>query len=138
SVAPLLTTFIVYKMFISLMFTMIFVGRYGVDACLKKVFQASAGLCVAVPVALLVNPDLVVITTETGALRLRGDYIAGTEGIALFCLVLLLAGVQKVSKTTYGLLLVLCCILLVASLSRSAYVILFLISLLVLFKRPRS
>ena len=93
---------------------------------------------VAVPATLLVNPDLVVVTTETGALRLRGDYIAGTESVAVLCLVLLLAGVQKVSKITYGLLLGLCCVLLVASLSRSAYVILFLISLLVLFKRPRS
>jgi hypothetical protein len=138
SVAPPLTAFMVYKMFISLMFTTIFVERYGVDACLKKVFQASAALCVAVPVALLVNPDLVVITTETGALRLRGDYLAGTDGVALLCLVLLLAGVQEVSKITYGLLLVLCCILLVASLSRSAYVTLFLISLMVLLKGPRS
>lgn len=138
SVAPPLTAFMVYKMFISLMFTMVFVERYGVDACLKKLFQASAVLSVAVPAALLVNPDLVVITTETGALRLRGDYLAGTEGVALLCLVLLLAGVQKISKITYGLLLGLCCVLLVASLSRSAYVVLFLIFLLVLLKRPRS
>jgi hypothetical protein len=138
SVAPPLTAFMVYKMLISLMFTMVFVERYGVDACLKKLFQASAVLCVAVPSALLVNPDLVVITTETGALRLRGDYIAGTEGVALLCLVLLLVGVQKISKITYGLLVGLCCVLLVAALSRSAYVALFLIFLLVLLKRPPS
>jgi hypothetical protein len=138
SAAPSLTAFMVYKMFISLMFTMVFVERYGVEACLKKLFQASAVLCVAVPAALLVNPDLVVVTTETGALRLRGDYIAGTEVVALICLVLLLAGVQKISKITYGLLLILCCVLLVASLSRSAYVSLFVIFLLVLLKRPRS
>jgi O-antigen ligase/polysaccharide polymerase Wzy-like membrane protein len=138
SVAPPLTAFMVYKMFILLMFTMVFVERYGVEACLKKLFQGSAVLCVAVLAAVLVNPDLVVITTETGALRLRGDYIAGTEGVALLCLVLLLAGVQKISKITYGLLLSLCCVLLVASLSRSAYVSLFLIFLLVLLKRPSS
>jgi hypothetical protein len=138
SPAPSLTAFMVCKMFISIIFTMVFIERYGADACLKKLFQASAVLCVAIPATLLVNPDLVLITTETGALRLRGDYIAGTESVALLCLVLLLAGVQKLSKITYGLLLGLCCVLLVASLSRSAFVILFLISLLALFKRPRS
>jgi hypothetical protein len=138
SVAPLLTAFMVCKMFISLVFTMVFVERYGVDACLKKLFQASAVLCVAIPATLLVNPDLVLITTETGALRLRGDFIATTEDVALLCLVLLLAGAQKLSKIVYGLLLGLCCVLLVVSLSRSAYVILFTISLLVLLKRPRS
>jgi O-antigen ligase len=138
SFAPRLTAFMVCKMFVSIMFTMVFVERYGVDACLKKLFQASAVLCAAIPATLLVNPDLVVITTETGALRLRGDYIADTAGVALLCLVLLLAGAQQVSKLNYGLLLGLCCALLVASLTRSAYVILLLISLLVLLKRPNS
>jgi hypothetical protein len=138
SVAPSLTAYMVYQMLISLLFTMVFVERYGVAACLKKLFQSSAVLCVAIPAALLVNPALVVVTTETGAPRLRGDYLAGTDGVALLCLVLLLAGVQRVSKLTYGFLTILCCGLLVASLSRSAYVLLFLIFLLVLLKRPRS
>ncbi len=138
SAAPLLTAFMVYKMFISLMFTMIFVERYGIEACLKKLFQGSALLCVAILAALLANPDLVVITTETGAFRLRGDYIAGSDGVALLCLVLMLAGVQRISKITYGFLLILCCGLLVASLTRSAYVVLFIIFLLVLLKRPHS
>jgi hypothetical protein len=52
--------------------------------------------------------------------------------------VLLLAGVQRVSKLTYGFLAILCCGLLVAALSRGDYVALFLIFLLVLLKRPRS
>jgi O-Antigen ligase len=138
SVSPSLTAFKVYQMFISLMLTTVFVERYGVEACVQKLFQGSALLCAAIPMALLVNPDLVVITTETGALRLRGDYIAGTEGVALLCLVLLLAEVQQVSKITYALLLILCSVLLVASLSRTAYLALFLISILVLLKRPNS
>jgi hypothetical protein len=138
SAAPLLTAFMVCKMLILIMFTMVFVERYGREACLEKLFQASALLCVAIPATLLVNPDLVLITTETGALRLRGDYIAITEDVAVLCLILLLAGVQKVSRIIYGLVLGLCSVLLVASLSRSAYVILFFISLLVLLKRPRS
>lgn len=138
SVSPPLTAFMVYQMLVSMMFTTVFVERYGVEACLRKLFQASAVLCVVTAMAAIVLPDLVFVTTETGVLRLRGDYLAGTEGIALFCLVLLLGGVQKVPKIIYGLLLGLCCVLLVASLSRTAYLVLFLFFLLVLFKRPRS
>lgn len=138
SSAPLLTAFMVYEMFISLMFTMVFVERYGVEACLKKLFHASAVLCAALPLALFIKPDMVVTTTETGLTRLQGDFLAGNEGVSLICLVLLLGGIQKISKTTYGLLLGLCCVLLVASLARSAYVVLFMIFLLVLLKRPRS
>lgn len=138
SVSPPLTAYMVYQMFISLMFTMIFVERYGVEACLCKLFQASALLCVAIPIVGVFLPDLVYVTTETGALRLRGDYIAGTEVVSLLCLVLLLAGVQELSKLTYGLLLGLSCALLLASLSRTAILVLFAIFLIVLLKRPAS
>jgi hypothetical protein len=138
SVAPSLTAFMVYQIFISMMFTMIFVQRYGVENCIRKLFQASAVLCAAIPATLIVKPDLVVVTTETGALRLRGDYIGDSGGVALLCLLLLLSGVPKVSKITYGFLLILSCGLLVASLSRTAYVVLCLIALLVVFKRPDS
>lgn len=136
SVAPSLTAFMVYQMFISLMFTTVFVELYGVEACLQKLFQSSAILCAAIAAAFFFMPDLVVVTTETKALRLRGDFLGGTEGNALLCLVLLLAGVQKLSKITYGLVLGLSCILLVASLSRTAYLALFSICLLVALKRP--
>jgi hypothetical protein len=138
SVSPPLTAFMVYQMLISLMFTMIFVERYGVEACLTKLLQASAVMCVAIAVAALAFSDLVLVTTETGATRLRGDNIAPTEVVSLFSLVLLLAGVQKISKITYGLLLGLSCTLLVASLSRTVYLAVFGIFLLVLFKRPTS
>ncbi|MGA8812247.1 MAG: O-antigen ligase family protein [Candidatus Sulfotelmatobacter sp.] len=138
SVSPALTAFMVWKIFGSLIFTMAFVGRYGVDACLKKLFQASAVICIAIPFVLLINSDLVLVTTETGALRLRGDYFVGTETVAVLCLVLLFSGVQKLSKVTYGFLTVLCLGLLVASLSRTAGVILFVVSLLAVFKRLPS
>ncbi len=109
SVAPTLTAFMVWKIFGSLIFTMAFVERYGVDACLKKLFQASAILCIATPMLLLTYPGLVLVTTETGALRLRGDFFVGTETVAVLCLVLLFSGVQKLSRLSYGLLTVLCC-----------------------------
>jgi hypothetical protein len=128
----------VYQMFISLMFTTIFVDRYGVEACLRKLFQASAILCVVIAVAAFTAPDLVMVVSETGAPRVRGDLLGGTEGFATFCLVLLLAGVQKTSKIAYGLLLGLSCTLLLASLSRTAYLVLFVIILLVFFKRRSS
>lgn len=138
SFSPLLTAFKVYQMLVSLLFTMIFVERYGVESCFIKLFQWSAILCAAIAGAAFAFPDLVLFATETGALRLRGELITGTEGVSFYCLVLLLAGVQKISKITYGFLLSLSCILLVASLSRTAYLALFVIVLLVLFKRPES
>jgi O-Antigen ligase len=138
SASPSLTAFKVYQMLISLLFATVFVERYGVEACLRKIFQASALLCVGVAVAFVVAPDLVLTTTETGALRLRGDYIASTDGISLVCLVLLLAGVQKLSRLTYAFLLTLSCLLLIASLTRTAYLAAFVIFLLALFRRPLS
>jgi hypothetical protein len=138
SASPSLTAFKVYQMLVSLAFAMVFVERYGVQACLRKLFQASALLSVAILMAAVISPDLVFVTTETGALRLRGDYIADTVTVSLFCLVLLLARAQVVSKVTYGFLLCICCTLLTVSLSRTAYLALFVISILVLLKRPNS
>lgn len=138
SVAPELTAFKAYQMLVCLLFTMVFVERYGLECCLRKLFQASALLCMAVAVAAFVFPDLVYVTTETGAMRLRGDYLSGNETTSLYCLVMLLAGVQKLSKVTYGLLLCLSCVLLAASLSRTAYIALLVIFLLVIFRRPNS
>jgi hypothetical protein len=138
--APALTGFMVYQMFISLMFTTIFVERYGVESFLRQLFQASAILCVAIAVACFAFPDLVIVTTETGALRLRGDYIASTEVVALFTLVLLIAKVPKMSKPLYLLFFILSCTLIVVSLSRTVYLILFAMALLALLKQgsPKS
>ena len=138
SVAPSLTAFKVYQMLVLLMFTAIFVQRYGVEACLQQIFRASVLLCVADAIAAFSFPKLVLVTTETGATRLRGDYIASTEFVALLCLVLLIAEVQKTSKMTYSFLLALSCTLLVASLSRTAYLALAVTSLMVLFKSCAS
>jgi hypothetical protein len=138
SVSPSLTAFKVCQMLILLLFTTVFVERYGVQACLRKIFQASVVLCLAIPVAAIVSPELVYVTTETGAQRLRGDYIAGTEVVSFFCLVLLIAGVQKIPKIVYGPLLVLSCGLLAVSLSRTAFLVLLVASILVLLRRPNS
>ena len=133
-----LSAFKVYQILISLLFTTLFIERYGIEAGLQKVFHSSAILCVVVPLAAAVFPDLVFVTTETGAMRLRGDYIAETEVVALICLVLLLAGIQRLSRTMYGLLLVLSCVLLAFSLSRTAYLAVLVISVLVVLTRPHS
>jgi hypothetical protein len=135
SVSPPLTAFMVYETFISLMFITLFVERYGMECCLRKLFQASSILCMAIVVAYFAFPDLVIVTTETGAPRLRGDYIAPTEVVALLTLVLLIAGVQKLSKPAYIFLLGLSSILIVISLSRTVYVILFVMALMALVKR---
>lgn len=138
SVAPALTAFKAYQMLVLLLFTTIFVERYGVGAFLTKLFQATAVLCTTIAIAAFAFPDLVMITTETGAARLRGDFIADTATVSLLCLVLLLARAQEISKVTYVLLLGLSCVLLVVSLSRTAYLALFVISTLTLLKRPNS
>lgn len=135
SVSAPLTALMVYQMFISMMFSTIFVERYGVKSLLRMVFQASSILCITVAVAFFAFPNLVIVTTETGASRLRGDYIASAEFVGLLTLMLLIAGVQRVSKSVYLFLLGLSCILIVASLSRTVYVILFVIALLALLKQ---
>jgi len=138
SVSPALTAFKVYQILISLLFMTVFVRRYGIQETLKQLFLSSAVLCVALPAALLINPGMVLVTTETGAPRLRGDYIAGTEDVAILCLIFLLAEIQHLPRVAYGCLLILCCSLLIVSVSRSAYVYLLVVFLLVLFKPPPS
>lgn len=138
SASPPLTAYMVYQMFISMMFAMVFVERYGVEPCLRKLFQASVLLSIAIPIVGFLAPELVYVTTETGAMRLRGDYIAGTEVVSLLCFVLLLSGVQELSKLNYWLLLGLSCTLLLVSLSRTAILALFVTFIIILLKRPAS
>jgi hypothetical protein len=59
SVAPSLTAFKVFQMFVSMMFTLVFVERYGIEQCLEKLFWFSFVLCVAVGILAIVAPDLV-------------------------------------------------------------------------------
>lgn len=134
STAPSLSAFKVCEMLVSLSFTATFVELYGIEECLNKLFLASTLLCLVIAVCVFAAPDLVLFTSETGATRLRGELIAPTEIVAMFALILLVARARKPWTVRFLFLLSFFGILLVFSLSRTAYMILALFFALYLWK----
>ena len=61
SEAPMLTAFKVGQIVVSLLFTWIFVHRYGIAKCIDYIFLGSTTLCIAIAVSAFVAPDLVLV-----------------------------------------------------------------------------
>ncbi|HEY2461744.1 MAG TPA: O-antigen ligase family protein [Candidatus Acidoferrum sp.] len=137
SASPSLTGFKVCEMLISLSFTATFVGIYGVDECLSKIFVGATLLCAAIAICVFIAPDMVLFATETEALRLRGELIAPTEIVASFGLILLVARARKPSPLWFWSLFAFFGILLAASLSRTAYAIIIVFLAMYLWKAKK-
>jgi O-antigen ligase len=134
SAAPSLSAFKICEMLVSFSFTAMFIEIYGIKECLDKIFLASTLMCLVITACLLVAPDLVLFTSETGAPRLRGELIAPTEIVAVFALILLVGRAHKQSGLWFLLFLAFFGILVAFSLSRTAYVILAIFLALYLWK----
>lgn len=76
----MMTAFKVGQMLVAVLFTWIFVQRFGIAKLIDYMFLGSTMLCVAIAIAVFVAPDLVLFPDE-GHMRLRGHPIAGM-GIA--------------------------------------------------------
>jgi len=122
SVAPSLTAFKVFQMLVSMMFTLVFVERYGTEQCLEKLFWFSFVLCVAVGILAIVAPELVNDVTETGATRLRGELIAPTGAVSMLAFILLVGWMRHLGKPFFIGALLVTLTLLILSLERTAYV----------------
>jgi hypothetical protein len=138
SVAPLVTAFKVYQILVEFLFAMIFVEWYGVERCLSLMFVACTLLCLATLVFVLVAPDLVLFTSETGFPRLRGLAITDTALVSTFGIVLLFARVRKMSTPLFLLFAFFFGGLLFASLARSAWLTVAVIFAIAVWKRPRT
>jgi O-antigen ligase len=140
SVAPFLTAFKVYQILVSLLFTQLFVERFGLKSCLKNIFWGTSLLCGAIAVCAFLAPDMVWIGSDFNPdpSRLRGDLIAPTGSVAAIGIILLLTGVRKIWRVLPVALLGLFLGLLVFSLMRTAYLVVLGFFVLVLIKRPNA
>ena len=136
--APVLSAFKIYQMLVSLCFIHIFVQQFGRQSCLKRIFWASALLCVAVAIGAFLFPDLVWFSSDFDPepSRLRGELIASTGIVSTFAIILLLTGVRKMWRIVPVLFLSLFLGLLALSQSRTAYAVAFVLLALVILKRP--
>jgi O-antigen ligase len=123
---------------VSLLFTQIFVERFGAWTSLKAMLWGNALLCAVVSVCAVFAPDLVWISTELdpNPSRLRGDVIAQTGVVSVLAMILLLTTVRKIGKVPSLLLLASFLGLLVLSLMRTAYLTTGVFFVLVVLRRP--
>lgn len=120
SEAPLLTAFKVGQILVSLLFTWLFVYRYGIAKCIDYVFLGSTILCVAIAISAFAAPDLVLFSDE-GHMRLRGDPIAVMGTVGTYSTILLFIKRRQIPRVIFWPLLAMLCTLLAFSLTRSAW-----------------
>jgi O-antigen ligase len=137
--APALSAFKIYQMAVCLLFTHLFVQRFGYASCLKNIFWGTALLCGVTAVCAFLAPDLVWIASDFNPdpSRLMG-LLAPTGTVSAFAIILLLTGVRRVWRVFPLALLSLFLALLVFSLTRTAYVVVVGFFVLVLVKRPNA
>jgi O-antigen ligase len=140
SKAPALSAFKVYQMAVCLLFTQLFVQRFGYASCLKNIFWGTVLLCGAIAVCAFLAPDLVWIGSDFNPdpSRLRGDLIASNGTVSALATILLLTGVRKIWRVLPLALLGLFLGLLVFSLMRTGYLVILGFFVLVLMKRPNA
>jgi hypothetical protein len=133
SPAPALTILMVYETLVMLLFALLFVQRYGVDACLQRLFIGSALLVIAIAVSAIIAPDLVMMS---GGSRLTGELIAPAADISVFLLILLCANHQRLPTMRFLILFTLSIVVLIFSRTRTAYVCIGAFLCLVILLRP--
>ena len=138
SAAPALTAFKVYQILVSLLFTQIFVERFGMQASLKAMLWGNALLCIVIAICAFLAPDMVWSPTELNPdpARVSGDLIAPTGVVSVLAIILLLTSVRGIWKVIPLSLFALFLSLLAISLMRAAYVAVFVFFALVVWRRP--
>lgn len=136
--APVLTAFKVYQMSVSMLFTQIFLERFGIGPTLKLLLWGSTLLCIAIALCAFLAPDMVWTASDFNPepSRLFGELIAQTGIVSVFAMILLLTSVPKIWRALPLSLFALFLVLLGLSLMRTAYVAILIFFLLILLKRP--
>jgi hypothetical protein len=115
---------------------MLFTKRFGIDETLNNLFIGCGILTLADIVAAFVMPNLVLVESELGSVRFRGDLIAQTGCVSVIGLLLLLTAKSDVSRKKFGFWAMTFGSVLVFSLMRTSYVILLAVFVLAAVKRP--
>ena len=137
SEAPMFTAFKVGQLLVSLLFSLLFVHRYGIARGLDYVFIGSTLLCIAIAIAVFVAPDLVLFADE-GNMRLRGDPIAVMGIVGTYSTILLFIKSRQIPRVIFWPLLAFFCVMLAFSLTRQAWFLVFAFLLLHLARRSKG
>jgi hypothetical protein len=136
--APALTAFKVYQILVTMLFTQIFVERFGAKTTLKAIFWGSALLCMAIAICAFLAPDLVWTPSDFSwdLARLRGDLIAPSGVVSATVIILLLTSVRNKWRTLPLFLFSLSLGLLALSLTRTAYAVALILFVVALLRHP--
>jgi hypothetical protein len=138
SEAPALSAFKVYQMLVSLLFTQIFVERFGAWTSLKAMLSGNVLMCCAIAFCALFLPDEVWLPSEFNPdpSRLFGNSIAATGVVSMLAIILLVTSVRRIWRAFPLALLISLSGMLLFSLMRTAYVAALVFFALVLLRRP--
>jgi O-antigen ligase len=137
SEAPSLTAFKVGQIFVSLVFSWIFVRRYGISKCMDYAFIGSVIMCVALAFSAIFVPDLVYYQ-DTDGLRLHGDPVAPLPTVATYAIFLLIMKRSEIQKVVFWPLLTFLSTMLVVSLTRHAWFLVIASLLLYLSRKSKA
>ncbi len=135
SLAPTLTLFKVFQLSVDFLFCLIFIEWHGIEKFLELLQSGYLLLCAMIGVCAVFVPDFVFAESETGRMRLEGRLITEAGTAAAFAIMLILGSRRKI--TAYWFWLGLSGFILVASLTRNAWLAVAAFILLALWKRPR-
>jgi len=136
SAAPDFSAFKVYQLGVTVLFLLRFTYRFGVAETLNNLFLGCGILTLADIAAAFLMPELVFFRSELGSPRFRGDLIAQTGCVSVIGLILLLTIKSDLPRKKFIFWAVTFGGVLVFSLMRTSYLILFIFLILAVIRRP--
>jgi O-Antigen ligase len=136
SEAQSFSAFKVYQLAVTIAFILRFTGRFGITETLNNLFLGCGILTLADIAAVFLMPELVLFQSELGSARFRGDLIAQTGSVSIIGLILLLTIKSDLPRKRFIFWAAVFGGVLVFSLMRTSYIILFVFLLLALVRRP--
>jgi hypothetical protein len=134
--APTFSAFKVYQLAVTFAVVTLFVRKFGIATLLNNLFFGCGILAVADIVAAFVTPSMVLVLSELGTTRFRGDLIAQTGTVSVIGLFLLLTSKSDLPKGQFAFWAVILGTVLVFSLARTSYLAVFILVLLAALRRP--
>lgn len=135
SYAPALSAFKVFQVSVLFGLGVICVQRHGVQASCRRLLVGNLLLCALIALFYVARPDLVVLESETGAIRVAGRGIAETGIVAAFAILLLFATQRRLFTLATLLGSGFLGFLLFFSLMRTAYAVVAVFCAMLLWKR---
>jgi hypothetical protein len=136
SEAQAFTAFKVYQLGVTIAFILRFTRRFGISETLNNLFLGCGILTLADVAAAVFMPELVFFESEFGTARFRGDLIAQTGSVSIIGLILLLTVKSDLPRNKFFFWAITFGGVLVFSLMRTSYIILFVFLLLTILRRP--